>query len=92
MKTITILLALMFAVIVLSISWVFSSEEHSEDHRYYRRIDNTIMRSMYPYTYVPGNPPYIERDFEAGADFICDEILRHHKRDLCAEQPIRWRN
>lgn len=56
-----------------------------------RVVHNEIMRQMYPQTYVPGQPQYLERDFEAGADFICNEIKVKHKRDICAEPEINWR-
>ena len=56
-----------------------------------RIISNEIMRQMYPETFRPGDPQYLERDFEAGADFICDEIERNYERDLCAEPEINWR-
>jgi hypothetical protein len=56
-----------------------------------RTIDNEMMQVMYPASFRPGNPKYLERDFEAGADFICDEIERHYGRDLCAEPKIKWR-
>ncbi len=35
------------------------------------KIDNEIMQLMYPESFRPGNPEYLERDLEAGADFIC---------------------
>src|SRR3546814_15857067 len=49
-------------------------------------IDNQIMSEMYPQSFRPGTPQYIERDFEAGANFICDEIKAKQKRDICAER------
>jgi len=55
------------------------------------KIDNEIMQLMYPESFRPGNPEYLERDFEAGADFICDEIEIHYGRDICAEPKIKWR-
>jgi hypothetical protein len=54
-------------------------------------ISNEMMLRMYPQSFRPGDPPYLERDFEAGADFICDEIKLKHKRDLCSEPEINWR-
>lgn len=54
-------------------------------------ISNDIMVSMHPKTFRPGSPAYLERDFEAGADFICDEIKEKHGRDICSEPEIRWR-
>jgi len=56
-----------------------------------RVINNDMMTATYPSTFKPGTPAYLERDFEAGADFICDEIKLKHKRDLCAEDRIGWR-
>lgn len=54
-------------------------------------ISNDIMSAIYPETFVPGHPAYLERDFEAGADFICDEIMRTRGTDLCSEDDINWR-
>lgn len=54
-------------------------------------ISNEAMASMYPETFHPGSPAYLERDFEAGADFICAEIRAKHGRDLCSEPKINWR-
>lgn len=54
-------------------------------------ISNEMMTAMYPETFRPGTPAYLERDFEAGADLICDEIERNHGRDICAEPDINWR-
>jgi len=34
---------------------------------------------------------YLERDFEAGANFICDEIMIKRGRDICAESDINFR-
>ena len=53
-------------------------------------INNQLMLSMYPYAYKVGVPEYIERDFEAGANFICAAIKFAYGRDLCAEEPIHW--
>ena len=54
-------------------------------------IDNDMMSQMYPETFEPGRPEYLERDFEAGADFICDEVSRKYGRDVCADPDINWR-
>jgi len=54
-------------------------------------VDNGAMEAMYPETFRSGSPAYLERDFEAGADFICDEIKAKHKRDICSEPEINWR-
>lgn len=54
-------------------------------------IDNDAMKAIYPETFRPGAPAYLERDFEAGADFICDEIKAKHHRDICSESEIDWR-
>ncbi len=56
-----------------------------------RIISNEMMSDMYPRTFRPGDPPYLERDFEAGAEFICDEIRVKYKRDVCSESDINWR-
>jgi hypothetical protein len=56
-----------------------------------RVIGNDIMQEMYPASFRKGYPEYLERDFEAGADFICDEIEQHYGKDLCAEPKIKWR-
>lgn len=56
-----------------------------------RVINNGMMLGTYPSTFRPGTPAYLERDFEAGADFICDEIKLKYKRDLCADEKIGWR-
>ena len=39
-----------------------------------RTVNNQTMEIFYPQSYRSGYPEYLERDFEAGADFICDEI------------------
>ena len=54
-------------------------------------ISNELMIAQYPASFRAGNPPYLERDFEAGADFICDEIKLKKGHDLCAESAINWR-
>ena len=54
-------------------------------------IDNEIMREMYPGTFRGADPQYLERDFEAGADFICDEVKQELGRDLCSEHSVNWR-
>jgi hypothetical protein len=56
-----------------------------------RVINNSIMSQAYPASFVPGTPKYLERDFEAGANFICDEIKMKRGRDICAESDINWR-
>lgn len=56
-----------------------------------RIINNEAMGAMYPASYRAGYPPYLERDFEAGADFICDEIRSKYERDICSEDEINWR-
>ena len=55
-----------------------------------RLISNEMMAQMYPRSFKNGNPQYLERDFEAGANFICDELKERHKRDVCAEE-LNWR-
>lgn len=54
-------------------------------------ISNEAMEAMYPQSFRSGSPVYLERDFEAGADFICDEIKAKHDRDICSEPEIHWR-
>jgi hypothetical protein len=54
-------------------------------------ISNQLMAEMYPKTFHPGSPAYLERDYEAGADFICNQIKLAYKRDICAEPKINWR-
>lgn len=54
-------------------------------------VNNEAMVAMYPSTFRPGSPAYLERDFEAGADFICDEIKVKYQRDICSEPDINWR-
>lgn len=54
-------------------------------------INNEIMSAIYPKTFIPGHPAYLERDFEAGADFICHEIMRTRGIDICSEDDINWR-
>jgi hypothetical protein len=56
-----------------------------------RIINNEVMSGMHPQSFRPGHPQYLERDFEAGADFICDEIKIKYKRDICSEPQINWR-
>jgi hypothetical protein len=56
-----------------------------------KTINNDAMTAMYPQSFRPGSPPYLERDFEAGADFICDEIKLKYDRDICSESKIGWR-
>ncbi|WP_417592063.1 hypothetical protein [Parasphingorhabdus sp.] len=56
-----------------------------------RVISNELMAEMYPRSFRPGSPKYLERDFEAGADFICDEIKIEFQRDICSEPEVNWR-
>jgi len=56
-----------------------------------RVISNDLMQQWYPNTYKPGTPSYLERDFEAGANLVCDQILYEYKRDICSESKIHWR-
>lgn len=56
-----------------------------------RIINNEVMGSMYRSSFRRGDPPYLERDFEAGADFICDEIKQKRGKDLCSDEDINWR-
>lgn len=54
-------------------------------------VSNEAMQAMYPESFRPGSPAYLERDFEAGADFICDEIRARRGEDICSEPDIHWR-
>ena len=56
-----------------------------------RTISNELMEHWFPNTYRRGSPSYLERDFEAGAELICDQILYEYKRDICSEKKINWR-
>lgn len=56
-----------------------------------RTISNVAMTAMYPETFREGNPAYLERDFEAGADFICAEMQQKFERDVCADDDVNWR-
>ncbi|MFN3607693.1 MAG: hypothetical protein ACK4Y9_01390 [Hyphomonas sp.] len=56
-----------------------------------RTISNDFMQRYYPRSFRTGSPAYLERDFEAGADFICDEIMHNYGADICAEKEIGWR-
>ena len=56
-----------------------------------RIIDNEMMLSVYPKSYRKGHPKYLERDFEAGANFMCDEFRAQYGKDVCAEPEIKWR-
>lgn len=56
-----------------------------------RIINNEVMGQTYPSTFKRSNPPYLERDFEAGADFICNEIKLKRGKDICSDPDINWR-
>ncbi|CAN1544776.1 hypothetical protein MCEMIH15_01910 [Caulobacteraceae bacterium] len=56
-----------------------------------RIIDNELMLSMYPKSFRKGHPKYLERDFEAGVNFMCDEFRAQYGKDVCAEPEIHWR-
>lgn len=56
-----------------------------------RVISNELMADMYPNSFRSGSPPYLERDFEAGANFICDQIKIEYRRDICSEPKLHWR-
>jgi len=56
-----------------------------------RVINNDLMAGWYPTSFIAGNPPYLERDYEAGVNFICDEIKQKRKHDFCADPDINWR-
>jgi hypothetical protein len=67
------------------------AKEADKAERDGRIINNEMMVAWYPSSFSPGSPPYLERDFEAGADFICDEIKRKRGQDICADADIKWR-
>lgn len=55
-----------------------------------RTISNFMLQSLYPQSFTPGNPKYLERDFEAGADMICTEIELKYGEDICSNSGIGW--
>jgi|JI6StandDraft_1071083.scaffolds.fasta_scaffold02959_16 hypothetical protein len=65
--------------------------EAKEAEKEERIIDNELMHENYPKSFRKGNPQYLERDFEAGVDFMCDEFRVQYGRDICAEPEINWR-
>jgi hypothetical protein len=56
-----------------------------------RIIDNEMMLEAYPKSFRKGHPKYLERDFEAGVNFMCDEFRSQYGKDVCAEPEIHWR-
>jgi hypothetical protein len=70
-------------------SSLIEEAKHAEKNG--RVISNEMMQQMYPKSFSPGSPEYLERDFEAGADFICDEIKIKYQRDICSESEMNWR-
>jgi hypothetical protein len=87
-------LTLWFCVPALALTTACKSSlideaERAEDDG--RVISNEMMQQMYPETFRTGTPKYLERDFEAGADFICDEIKIKYQRDICSEPEMNWR-
>ena len=95
MRTKALILAIVAATVILSgcsqekdksvVIEAFAAEREG------RIINNQMMSSMYPNSFIPADPPYLERDFEAGADFICDEFKQKRGKDLCSEADINWR-
>lgn len=81
-------LSLLLLVSGCDSSLVTEAREAEDDGRV---IDNTLMQSMYPKSYRSGSPKYLERDFEAGANFICDQIRAEYDRDICTEPKMNWR-
>ncbi len=67
-------------------------EEAKEAESEGRVLNNRMMSVLYPQTYREGTPQYLERDFEAGANFICDEIKAKKGNDICADPEIGWRD
>ena len=82
------LLAVTTACGVSDSSIIREAKEAEKDGRI---INNELMYQMYPKSYRKVNPQYLERDFEAGVDFMCDEIRVKYDRDICAESEINWR-
>lgn len=83
-----------FAIVAFALSLAGCSDivrEAQKAEREGRYIDNSMMSQMYKHSYKPGNPEYLERDFEAGANFICDEIAQKRGHDFCADADINWR-
>ena len=57
-----------------------------------RTINNEMMQKIYPRDFRAGYPAYLERDFAAGADLICDAIRTEYNQDLCStKNGIGWR-
>jgi hypothetical protein len=57
-----------------------------------RTINNDTMQTFYPQDFRAGYPAYLERDFEAGADLICNAIQNEFNQDLCSTNGgIGWR-
>lgn len=82
------LLTLTTACGVADSSLIREAKEAEKDGRI---INNELMYGMYPKSFRKGNPQYLERDFEAGVDFMCDELRVKYKRDICADPEINWR-
>ena len=82
---------------ILALSGVIGSctsplvDEAKKAERDGRVINNEVMLAMYPASFKSGKPQYLERDFEAGADFICTEIEAKYNRDICSDPKINWR-
>ena len=55
-----------------------------------RTISNETMQVFYPHSFRAGSPKYLERDFEAGADLICDQIRIAYREDICSKEEIGW--
>lgn len=53
-------------------------------------INNEMMQTNYPESFRTGYPQYLERDFEAGADLICDEIRLRYQQDMCSSDGVGW--
>lgn len=83
--------ALLTAALLLAACDSEIAEEAKRAEADGRIIENGIMGSLYPETFNPGDPPYLERDFEAGADFICDQIELKRGRNICSDPDINWR-
>lgn len=87
-RSLWILIPVTVALAACDSPMIREAKEAEDDGRI---ISNETMSAMHPKSFHPGSPAYLERDFEAGADFICDEIKAEYDRDICSEPAIDWR-
>ena len=81
-------LAAAFLIVGCDTSIIREAKEAENEGRV---INNEAMQALYPQSFEPGSPQYLERDFEAGADFICSDIKAKYQRDICSEKQMNWR-